>query len=62
MPYFGPKLRVFCFKVSSTKKGPKAPMGPKEPPRPLQQLEGGVSIAIKLIVAQITQYHINTPF
>ena len=62
MPYFEPKLRVFCYKASSTEKGPEAPMGPKEPPRPLQQLEGGVWIATKFIVAQITQYQINTPF
>ena len=45
MPYFEPKLRVFCFKVNFTEKRPKAPIGPKESPRPLQQLEGGVWIA-----------------
>ena len=54
MPYFEPKLRVFCFKASFTEKRPQAPIGPKEPPRPLQQLEGGVWIATKFIVAQIT--------
>ena len=53
---------MFCFKASFTEKRSKAPIGPKEPPRPLQQLEGGVWIATKLIVAQITQYNINTPF